>query len=92
MRTAKPLAHGICFRSFAAAASSDASIPSNAFDCTFRFTHPSACREAEVQAPGQHSRIHSRPANFAPRGGFTDPPMVGPADLRIHLWWVLLPT
>ena len=31
-----------------AAASSDASIPSNAFDCTFRVTHPSACRGAEV--------------------------------------------
>ena len=68
-----------------AAASFDASIPSNAFDCTFRVTHPSAYRGAEVQAPRQHSRILPTPANFAPRGDFTDQPMVGlAAETRVE--------
>ena len=69
---------------FAAAASSEASNASGT-DCTFRVTHPSACRGAEVQAPRQHSRILPTPANFAPRGDFTDQPMVGlAAETRVE--------
>ena len=55
-----------------------------------RVTHPSAYRGAEVQAPRQHSTILPTPANFAPRGSFTGPKMVGLLGVWTYLYWQVL--